>query len=548
MKKGLQENVWLTQIIVAVGYMLAYLAMRPFSDAQWTLTSGLRVACLLLMPYRFWPALVAGEIFPLAWWNHREGMDLGWIWLAVASIPPIALGMPIVWWCRKRLALFPSRRLVNIGALLQCLLLLSLIWAFISYLLYLTAKPLQPVEDVAPAVGTIMYFLGNYLGMITILPWALLARLEQWQAPWRFKLKQLLVNRMARDIFLVVLPSMGGLLALSCVDQGGVGKVARAAMLLPVVWLTLRYGWRASVLGSTFVVTCLCVLFVCKPDEDMMQVQAYVVIVVTCLYALGAYISTQSNQKEGVATYVLQAQQAAKNSLNFGERRLEQASRAMESLLGVLEVEQLNVSEKLRHVASDTERRAYDRQASLLQQRIYRLAESMYPSAWRQGGLQAALRDSIGRVLREAGLTYNFRVTGQRSEILSISMQAAIYRVACAAVVCTSSDLTCAAVDVVMREGSTQGHRWVMLRVDGVLSELAIARNISLAGERERVAPKLGADALDFRELRNLIRLFDGELRIREEKDGVRVTALLFESAQRVKKGTLALTHPLWVS
>ena len=548
MEKGLREHRWLTQIVVAAGYALAYFAVRPFSDAQWTLTSGLRVACLLLMPYRFWPALVLGEVLPLAYWNYQEGMDFGWTWMLLASLPPIAVGMPIVWWCRHRLALFPSRRLVNIGALLQCLLLLSMAWASMSYLLYLTASLSHHENAAAPVLGTVMYFLGNYLGMVTVLPWALLARLEQWRGQSRFKLKQLLANRMSRDIFAIVLPLMGALFALSYVDPGGLGEVARAAMLLPVAWLTLKHGWRASLLGSTFVVTCVCMLFACKPDGEMLQVQSYVVIAVTCLYALGAHVSSRRQQKEQVTTYVQQAQQVAKRSLNFGDRHLKQASRALECVLGVLEVEQLNVSEKLRHVATDTERSVYDKQAGLLQRRIYHLAESIHPSAWRLGGMQAALRDSVGRVLNEAGLLYRFRTKGQRSNALSPSIQVAIYRSVCAAVASISSDLACASVDVVMREGMTHGHPWVMLRIDGGLSELAIARNVCLAQERERVAPKLGAHALDFQELRNLIQLFDGELRIREGKDKVRVTALLFDGAQRVRESTTAFTPPLWVS
>jgi two-component system, NarL family, sensor histidine kinase FusK len=549
-KKGLRENVWLTQMFVAAGYALAYLTVRPFSDAQWTLTSGLRVACLLLVPYRFWPALVLGEVFPLTYWNHQEGVELGWVWMVLASVPPIIVGMPIVWWCRHRLALFPSRRLINIGALLQCLLFLSTAWAFISYLLYLTASPSHYESEMAaaPAIGTVMYFLGNYLGMVAILPWALLARLEPWQGQLCFKLKQLFASRMSRDIFSFVLPSMGAFFALSYVDHDGIGKVARAAMLLPVAWLTLKHGWRASLLGSTFVVTCVCMLFACKPDEEMLQVQSYVVIAVTCLYALGAHVSSRCQQKEQVTSYVRQAQQVAKSSLNFGERHLEQASRALECVLDVLGVEQLNMSEKLRHVATDTERKVYDKQASLLQRRIFHLAESIHPSAWRLGGVQAALRDSVGRVLNEAGLSYRFKTKGQRSGALSPSIQVAIYRSVCAAVASVSSDLACASIEVMMREGTTQGHQWVMLRIDGKLSELAIARNVCLAEERERVAPKLGAHALDFQDLRNLIQLFDGELRIREEVDRVRVTALLFDGTQRVRGSATAFAPPLWVS
>lgn len=549
MKKGWREHVWVVQIAVAVGYALAYLAVRPFSDAHWALTSGLRAACLLLVPYRLWPALVAGEIFPLAWWNYEAGMDYGLTWVFVASVPPIAMGMPIVWWCRKRLALFPLRRVINMGVLLKCLLWLSTAWALASHVLYLTGMPSQPEEWVPPIVGMVLYFLGNYLGIITILPWILLIRLEQWRGQWRFKLKQLLANRMARDISLVVIPVMGALFALSHVEQDGVGKIARTTMILPVAWLTLRHGWRASVLGGTFLAAGICILFDCKADMEMVQAQAYVAIEIACLYALGACISVQKQQKDQAKNHMLQAQRAAKNSLNLGERRLEQASRALESVLGVLEVQQLDVSEKLKLVATDTERWVYDKQASLLQLRVFHLAESIHPSAWRQSGMEAALRDSIGQVMSEARLPYRFRARGRLSGILSPSVQMAIYRGICAAVASLSSDLTCESIEVVMREGMTHGRRWVMFRVDGNLSELAIARNVCLAEERERVAPRLGASALDFNELRSLIRLFDGELRIREGRDTVRVVALLLDSPQRVKESAIAFAPShLWVS
>ena len=549
MRKGWRENVWLMQLAVAVGYALAYLAVRPFSDAHWTLTSGLRVACLVLVPYRLWPALVVGEFFPLAWWNYMEGMDYGRTWVFVASIPPIAIGMPIVWWCRNRLVLFPSRRLINMGALLQCLLWLSTSWAVVSHLLYLAGKPSQPEDPVTPFIGMAMYFLGNYLGMITLLPWVLLISLEQWKGQWHFKIKELLANRMARDILFIVLPMIGALFALSHVEQEEIVKLARATMILPVAWLTLKHGWRAAVLGGTFAAACICMAFECKIDLEMVQAQAYVVVGLACLYALGACISAQNQQKDQVRSHMLQAKKTARNSLNFGERRLEQASRALESVLGVLEVEQLSVSQKLRYLATEAERRVYDKQASHLQLRIYHLAESIHPSAWRLGGMDAALRDSVGGVLRGAGLLYRFRTKGRCSESLSPGIQAAIYRSVCAAVASMSSDLTCAAIDVTMRGGMTCGHRWVALRINGSLSELAIARNVCLANERERVAPKLGAHVLDFQELRELVQLFDGELRIHEGTDAVKVTALLFDSPQGVRESAMAFTPPrLWVS
>jgi hypothetical protein len=234
--------------------------------------------------------------------------------------------------------------------------------------------------------------------------------------------------------------------------------------------------------------------------------------------------------------------------LNFGEQRLEQASRALECVLDVLGIEQLHVSDRLRSVVTEDERRIYDKQASLLQQRIYLLAESMHPSAWRQGGLHAALCHSVGRVMREAGISYRFSIAGRKSNALSPSMQSMVYRSVCAAVSSLSSDLMCATISVAMREGTTYGHRWVMLRIDGKLTELAVARNICHVEERERVAPKLGTHTIDFRDLRNLIQLFDGDLRISEGKDRVRVSALLFDEVNKAKEGTMTVAPSrLWV-
>lgn len=549
MRKRWRESVLLMQIAVAVSYALAYLVVRPFSDAHWALTSGLRVASLLLVPYRFWPALIAGEIFPLAWWNYKAGLDYGLIWVTVASVPPIALGMPIAWWCRKKLALFPSRRQINMGALLQCLLWLSTVWALASHLLYLTGRPLQSEDWVSPAVGLVLYFLGNYLGMITILPWILLARLGWGKGVFQFELRQILENKLARDICFVVLPLMMAMFALSHVDTEEIGKITRATMILPVAWLTLRHGWRASVLGGTFLATCICVMFDCKADVEMVQAQAYVAIEIACLYALGACISAQTQQKDQASSRMLQTQRAAKNSLSLGERRLEQASKALESVLGVLEVQQLTVSEKLRHLSTDAERWIYDRQASMLQQRVFHLAESIHPSAWRQSGMEAALRDSVGRVLHEAKLSYQFCAKRRLSEALSPSMQATVYRGVCAAVASMSLNLTCASIDVIVREGVTRGHHWVMFRVDGNLSESAIARNVCFVEERERVAPRLGASTLEFEELRNLIRLFDGELRVRESNNAIRVTALLFDNRRSAREDAVVFAAPrLWVS
>jgi glucose-6-phosphate-specific signal transduction histidine kinase len=61
MGKGTWNSEWLKQLAVAVGYALVYFAEHPFSHAHFIFGSGVRLVFLLLLPYRYWPALVVGE-------------------------------------------------------------------------------------------------------------------------------------------------------------------------------------------------------------------------------------------------------------------------------------------------------------------------------------------------------------------------------------------------------------------------------------------------------------------------------------------------------
>jgi hypothetical protein len=46
---------------IAMLYGVAYLALRYISFNQWFLPAGLRAACLLFLPYRYWPFVFLGE-------------------------------------------------------------------------------------------------------------------------------------------------------------------------------------------------------------------------------------------------------------------------------------------------------------------------------------------------------------------------------------------------------------------------------------------------------------------------------------------------------
>lgn len=533
MRKGLRENVWLTHIAVAAGYALAYLVLRPFSDAHWTLTSGLRVACLLLVPYRYWPAMVVGEIFPLTYWNYLCVEESGAAWVFFASVPPLVAGMPLVWCCRSHLGVFPTRRLISVSALLLLFLLSSIVWAFFSYLLLFTITTASKLE-IEPITG-LGYFFGNYLGMITIVPWALLLREKSRTVHWRNAWKRMVDSTLLRDGLRMTIPALLILAWLSSVTVGDISDTARIAMFLPVAWLTLKHGWRAVMLGGTLAIICISRTLESEPSLTTMQPQALVAIVMTCLYALGSRISVQFQQHAQSRFDVVRVKQVARKSFSLGEWRMQQTSRTLEYFHSFLQAMDANVNSQ-----SD--------EAEMLRRRIKSLADSIFPSVWRERGIRGALHQTIGKVLKEAGIAYRFEANGSQIDLLTHGVQVALYRASCEAVAFLSSSLTCSGIRVAVRCGEMHGHRWVVLRVDGVMDERSIARSIYHSADREMVTPRLGAQSIEFKDLREFAGLFNGEARIRTVRGQMRIAVLLHDPVRELQDvNEAAKPLPLWV-
>lgn len=537
MRKGLRESAWWMQIAVAAGYALAYMALRLFSDAHWTLTSGLRVTCLLLVPYRYWPALVVGEVFPLMYWNYQCLEEFGMSWVLVASVPPLIMGMPLAWWFRSRLRIFPSRRLVSISALLLLLLLLSTVWSFFSYAI-LFAIPVASQLEINSPMG-LGFLLGNYLGAVTIVPWALAIRLESHVGRWR-ELWRKMAGRLLHDTLRVVIPALLLLAWLSITMRGDVSEVARIAMFLPVAWLTLKYGWRAVMLGGTLTIICISGLLESRPVLATMQTQGFIAVAITCLYVLGSRISVQLQQCAQSRFDAMRAKTVARRSLSLGEQRMQQTSRALEYLHPLLQAKESSHGDGAG---------GCDKEVAGFMNPLQHLADSIFPSVWRVRGVRGALHQTIGAVLSEAGVPYHFVAKGKCLDSLVYGVQAALYRTACESIAYLSSLEGCVSIQLVVRCGEMHDHRWVTLCIDGVIDERTAEDVVYHSVRRERVTPRLGAQSLEFEDLREFVGLFNGEVRVKAMQGRVRVTALLCDPVRELPSIDEAVKPlPLWVS
>jgi two-component system, NarL family, sensor histidine kinase FusK len=528
-----RQNTWLKQAIVALAYVATYEATHPLSHAQFATGTAIRLIWLLFLPYRYWPALIVGEFVPNFLVVYPCLDQLGVAWVALRAVPPIAVMMPVVWYCRSSLALFPSRRLINIRALLICALTTSLVLtAYSSSAVAIAHVHSQPIT-IAGAFG---YFTGFYFAILALVPWPLIARFELRAGNWRDKLKRGIESKLLLEGVTVLVPATVLLaIAASRLDPS-YAQLALMGMFVPVVWLTTRHGWRAAAFGGT--VTIICAAFM-VPSEiqganvSVIQTELFLGVAITSLFALGARISAQQAQERRA----INGQQIAQQSYKHGEFRLRQASHSLDLAASKLYMTSTRLLGSVGRLNPDIEGNNYYKQAMDAVRDARQVAESLHPIAWRERGLPAALQETIGRELDDAGINYSCEIKGRGMTRMHPAVLSAAYRTACEAVVLVTSHLGCSSVRVSLRGGETNRMRWLVVRVEGSMDDMRVARAIHNAEDRKRLAVRLGATGLDVGELSEQARIFDGELHQRKDSTHMRVTVLLHDAQRAVHEG-----------
>ena len=536
----------LYQVAVALGYVAVYTLIRPLSDAHWQLTAGLRLGLLLLVPYRYWAMLAIGDTVTNAYQSYLNASQFGLPWAIANALPPIAFAMPVVWWCKEKLALFPSKRLVNFQALLLCTLLVPIVWSLVNYGAIVLAK--NPGVEVSPIL-VVYLFVGSYVALLTTVPWIIIGKLEYRSNTWVKRLRGFVKGSLALDAAGILIPAQ---LILSWLTLHGKEdkQIYCLFMFMPVAWLTLKHGWRAAVLGGTAVVACINLLMNYNtPDPVVLQVQAIIAFAITCLIAMGARISAMHQREEQERTDVKEALRLARQSLYTSEMRLRQASETLEFVCGEMQLTQNRLLNRFRVMLPVNESQMYTKQAATTQEKVYQIADAMHPIAWRRRGLPAALRENIGRALDEAGVAYSYQIKGRGFGVHSSNLHTLIYRLACESSVYVCANVRCTSIRLTLRGGEVDGSRLVVMRVEGITESSAEDDVFVREGVRDRLAHKLGATRLGLIELRDRVRLFNGQLHVRQQDDRLRLTFLLQDVAEKEWERSPAPTPlRLWAS
>jgi glucose-6-phosphate-specific signal transduction histidine kinase len=285
---------WGRQVAVAGAYAACYELTRNISFSHWMLPAGLRLACLMLVPRRYWAALAVGEMLPIAEMAALHAAAFGYLWAAIVSFPPIALCMPAVAWLRERYGLFRKDGQVHMGMILVATMVCAVInvGANAAALANVSLADGSPAPEVAVPL-LLAWFLGAYLGALSLTPTILALRERLADQPEGIAtVSAVWHSPLFRDALFIAVPSLALLMGMaSQLEAGPALQFARMAMALPVVALTLRHGWHGTAIGGMLASVAMASTSFELRDPSMIQAQVVLAFVISTSLLFGLRVA-----------------------------------------------------------------------------------------------------------------------------------------------------------------------------------------------------------------------------------------------------------------
>ncbi|HVC17642.1 MAG TPA: MASE1 domain-containing protein, partial [Rhodanobacter sp.] len=384
-------NAGVRHAAVAVAYALGYLLLRQVSWSHWILFAGYRYSVLLLVPYRFWPALVVGEMGPVAYASLSCLDTFGWVWSSLMVVPPLAMAMPVVKFGRDRLGMIPAHGSARLAAVLACAVIVSAIWTLAYVVTLSTADLPANVPPINYGVEGARWFIGNYLGVLTVAPLVLLV----WQgrakglAGWAATLQRALNSPLATETAVFVLPVLVLLIWLGLgASSEGSRSVARMVMFLPVVWLALRHGWHGAAIGGTMGSIAVALTTAHLYDTSTLQAEVFVAFATSSMLLFGGRIAALHQQNGSRHDSDRQSLELARRLQACCEAQLRQSARGLERVSETVRATDELLLDQLRRRGHLDDTRELRRRTTATQEQLFQLLDGLYPASLREQGLR----------------------------------------------------------------------------------------------------------------------------------------------------------------
>lgn len=408
-------------LAIAAAYCCAYLALRHLSFNQWFLPAGLRTACLLLLPYRYWPYLFAGDAAALLYLRAPK---------ADVYSPEWAYFSPFLLVATISIALLAIRqRAKNTEALVRGLPWIAAaaaVWSSICNMA-LNYALTGPVPLVTFQNFT-RYVVGDFLGILMVLIPCLL---------WLRRGRGIDSRRLLQDsgLTFVAIGAMYAVAVATPESQSAFRQFLLIFMALPAVVLTFFHGWNGAAIGLIMVnfavsQTLKYTGIAGQHDDVVFFVQQGLSVAAITLLSLGYRIADNYDRARKAGIAENNALSIAQKSFLSSEQMLREHMLYMAQMQLSLDDERKDTVEWLKtrghaQAAMDlnsrgmTARRTFDERAPAL-----------YPLKIEQDGLYAVLHAQAFTNFWGGGAEVYLGYKGQPKR-LSVDLQLAAYRCIC---------------------------------------------------------------------------------------------------------------------
>ena len=540
MLKDRRLTFGLQQLLIAIAFCAAHLLLRSVSLHYWMPHYGLWFGGVLLLPRRFWPALLVSNIAAIAPVAYACFDQYGWIGSLLHLIPITAFAMMAMWPLRARLPGTVSGKSIlelvtarQIVVLLGCFFTFTLLSSVDSTAqLILTLTPQDDPRLVG--VWSARFFLGSYLGCLILVPLALAIHEALRQADsWRGLVQRMGRSRLLLEGLVLGLACVGLLTAMGAGLAGDMWRqVARMALFLPVAWMAVRYGWQGAAVGGTAASIGIMLAMPAQYDPATIGAQTLMAFCLTLLLPLGAKINALNEQERQLASDHVQIQQAARHEIYQGELRLRRGMEMQGQAHEYIKEGYGRLLTRVRDVIPENEQHYFRTLQLLVERFTSSVQESFLPSPWQwqRLGLPIALKSgAIAETLEECGIAFDGHIS-ERVNLLTPGVQWTLYRLACEAVAYTLMQAPATPsirlyVRVVM-VGPTR-IPWTMLVVTGEPEPpTAPPLLIALPKSSHLLLSRLGAMGLDLAGMRDRASLYQGRLRSNQREQRISVSLL----------------------
>ncbi|HKR76155.1 MAG TPA: MASE1 domain-containing protein [Rhodanobacter sp.] len=526
----------LRQALVAGVYLAVLYVFHAVSIRHWVILAGLHLAALMLVPYRYWAALLFADTACQAYISYICVDQFGPLWAVLNTIPSLAYEAPVVWWFRERWRLFPSRKTVNMPIFMLCALIIAII-ATVETIVQLRIATLPPGYVVHYSALTARMVLGNFMGVLTVAPIALVVYQSFAVANfrWRRWFPALLESRFLIEGALGVFPVVVFLVWLGNHDPQG-RAMAQMAMFLPVILMAFRHGWQGAAVAGTLASLGIVTLMPTTNDPATMQAETLVAMAISTMLLVGGRMTALTQRVEQERFDSRMAMALAHRNAALGEAQLRVTAQALDQLSQSIHGAFKLMLGRLRYLQPMMDDAGYRRHAESAQEQLFLLADSLSPAVLRERGLPGALSQGVlARALHEAGIRYWCDLRGPVGAF-SRELSLVVYRVVCEAI--SEACLTHEPADVLVKvRCGTGGRAWAVVMID-IRWNASRSLHVDWVTLRQRLrisATGLGRDAIGDRAA-----TYGGRLRERSMSDGKRVVVSFLEpNHPRADKGVV---------